>query len=120
MEILNASRSLAALGHASRLAIFRQLVEAGHGGRMAGELAQALSMPGATLSFHLKELVAAGLILGEARGRYVNYRADFSAMNELIAFLTRNCCAGDAQGCGTAAPARPPRRAAAAKARSQR
>ena len=94
MEIQKATQSLAALGHASRLAIFRQLVEAGHGGRMAGELAQALSMPGATLSFHLKELTGAGLILSEARGRYVNYRADYAAMNDLIAFLTHNCCAG--------------------------
>lgn len=100
MEMTEATQSLAALGHASRLAIFRQLVEAGHGGRMAGELAQALSLPGATLSFHLKELMAAGLIHGEARGRYVNYRADFEAMNGLIAFLTHNCCAGDAEACG--------------------
>jgi ArsR family transcriptional regulator len=109
MEILKATQSLAALGHASRLAIFRQLVEAGHGGRMAGELAQALSMPGATLSFHLKELTAAGLIQSEARGRYVNYRADFSAMNDLIAFLTHNCCAGDAQACTPAAQACAPK-----------
>lgn len=108
MEITEATQSLAALGHASRLAIFRQLVEAGHGGRMAGELAQALSLPGATLSFHLKELTAAGLIHGEARGRYVNYRANFDAMNGLIAFLTRNCCAGDAEVCVAQANTCPP------------
>ncbi|MBT2745753.1 MULTISPECIES: metalloregulator ArsR/SmtB family transcription factor [unclassified Lysobacter] len=103
MEMMEATHSLAALGHASRLAIFRQLVQAGRGGRMAGELAQALSLPGATLSFHLKELAAAGLIQGEARGRYVNYRADFAAMNDLIEFLTRNCCGGDTEVCAPGA-----------------
>ncbi|MFD0319559.1 MULTISPECIES: ArsR/SmtB family transcription factor [Lysobacter] len=103
MEMMKATQSLAALGHASRLAIFRELVQAGPGGRMAGELAQALSLPGATLSFHLKELAAAGLIQGEARGRYVNYRADFAAMNGLIEFLTRNCCGGDTEVCAPGA-----------------
>lgn len=100
---MDATQSLAALGHASRLAIFRELVQAGPDGRMAGELAQALSLPGATLSFHLKELAAAGLIQGEARGRYVNYRADFAAMNGLIEFLTRNCCGGDTEVCAPGA-----------------
>ncbi|MFC3551327.1 ArsR/SmtB family transcription factor [Lysobacter cavernae] len=110
MEIKDATSALAALGQTTRLAIFRQLVEAGPDGRMAGQLAEALSLPGATLSFHLKELGAAGLIHGEARGRHVNYRADFAAMNELIGFLTRNCCGGDAQACapGAVACAPPP------------
>lgn len=114
--MMEATQSLAALGHASRLAIFRQLVQAGPGGRMAGELAQALSLPGATLSFHLKELAAAGLIQGEARGRYVNYRADFAAMNGLIEFLTRNCCGGDAAQCAPASCAPTPAKAAKRKA----
>jgi ArsR family transcriptional regulator len=113
MEIKHASTALAALGHASRLAIYRELVEAGPGGRMAGELAEALALPGATLSFHLKTLVDAGLVHGEARGRYVNYRTDFEAMDSLIAFLTRNCCGGDA-GCvpvgAACAPAKAARR----------
>ncbi|WP_368565323.1 ArsR/SmtB family transcription factor [Pseudoxanthomonas sp. UTMC 1351] len=94
MEIKNATLALAALGHATRLSVFRLLVEAGPKGRMAGDIADALTLPGATLSFHLKELSAAGLIQGEQCGRYICYRADFSAMNELIAFLTRNCCGG--------------------------
>lgn len=88
--------ALTALGHATRLAIFRLLVEAGPDGRMAGDIAEALSVPGATLSFHLKGLVHAGLIQGESRGRFVRYRADFDTMNGLIEFLTRNCCAGAA------------------------
>ena len=66
---------------------------------MVGEIAEALGLPGATLSFHLKELTAAGLIEGESRGRYICYRANFEAMNDLIGFLTRNCCGGDASRC---------------------
>jgi ArsR family transcriptional regulator, arsenate/arsenite/antimonite-responsive transcriptional repressor len=94
MEITNATTALAALGQPTRLAVFRLLVEAGPEGRKAGEIAEALALPGATLSFHLKELVAAGLIHGETRGRVICYRADFDTMNALIEFLTRNCCGG--------------------------
>src|SRR3546814_3302470 len=85
--------ALTALGHATRLAAFRLRVEAGPDGRMAGEIAEALAVPGATLSFHLKELVHAGLVESENRGRNVCYRARFDAMNGLVAYLTHNCCA---------------------------
>ncbi len=102
MEIKNATVALAALGQATRLSVFRLLVEAGPGGRMVGEIAEALDLPGATLSFHLKELSAAGLIDGESRGRYICYRANFDAMNGLIEFLTRNCCGGGASRCAPA------------------
>jgi ArsR family transcriptional regulator len=98
METIEAIAALTALGHGTRLAIFRLLVEAGPDGRMAGDIAQALAVPAATLSFHLKELAAAQLVQGEAQGRYVCYRANFSAMNGLIGYLTHNCCAG-AGGC---------------------
>lgn len=94
MEIKDATLALSALGQATRLSVFRLLVEAGPEGRMAGDIADALSLPGATLSFHLKELSTAGLVQGEQRGRFICYRADFDAMNALIAFLTRNCCGG--------------------------
>ena len=77
---------------------------------MVGEIAEALELPGATLSFHLKELAAAGLIEGESRGRYICYRANFATMNDLIGFLTRNCCGGDASRCA------PARQASASKA----
>jgi predicted transcriptional regulator len=60
---------------------------------MAGEIAEALAVPGATLSFHLKELVHAGLVGSESRGRNVCYRANFDAMNGLVTYLTHNCCA---------------------------
>lgn len=94
METDQAISALTALGHATRLAAFRLLVEAGPAGRMAGAIAEALGVPGATLSFHLKELVHAGLISGESRGRNICYRANFDAMNGLLAYLTHNCCAG--------------------------
>lgn len=94
METKDAIASLTALGHATRLAAFRLLVEAGPAGRMAGDIGEALGVPGATLSFHLKELVHAGLVEGESQGRYVCYRANFQAMNGLIEYLTHNCCAG--------------------------
>ena len=90
----DAIASLTALGHATRLAAFRLLVEAGPAGRMAGDIGEALGVPGATLSFHLKELAHAGLVEAESQGRYVCYRANFQAMNGLIAYLTHNCCAG--------------------------
>lgn len=94
MEIKDATLSLAALGQTTRLSVFRLLVEAGPQGRLAGEIAETLSLPGATLTFHLKELSGAGLIECEARGRFKRYRANFEAMTNLIAFLTRNCCGG--------------------------
>ncbi|MGV8942104.1 MAG: ArsR/SmtB family transcription factor [Lysobacter sp.] len=96
MEITAAIRALTALGHNTRLSVFRLLVEAGPAGRIAGDLAEALAVPAATLSFHLKELSAAGLVHGEPQGRFVCYRADFGAMNALIGFLSHNCCAGSA------------------------
>jgi DNA-binding transcriptional ArsR family regulator len=96
MDHTTATHALAALGHATRLSIFRLLVQAGRGGKLAGDIAQALALPGATLSFHLKELSAAGLINAEQRGRTICYRAEFQAMNALVAYLTENCCADDA------------------------
>ncbi len=103
MEIKEATLALAALGQSTRLSIYRRLVEAGHDGSSPGELAEYLSLPGATLSFHLKELVAAGLIHGEPRGRFICYRADFDAMNALVAFLTAHCCGGNPSACAPAA-----------------
>ena len=95
MEMNDAISALTALGHAKRLAIFRLLVVAGPNGRMAGDIGQALDLPGATLSFHLKELMHAGLITAEPQGRFICYRAEFAAMNGLIGYLTENCCADD-------------------------
>ena len=96
MEIKDATLALAALGQATRLSVFRLLVEAGPEGRKAGDIAEALSLPGATLSFHLKELTNAGLVAQERAGRHLIYRAQFERMNALMGYLTENCCQGQA------------------------
>jgi DNA-binding transcriptional ArsR family regulator len=89
-----AIRSLSALAHESRLAVFRMLVTAGPDGLPAGEIAQQLDLSPSGLSFHLKDLSHAELVSARQEGRYVFYSANFQAMNELIGFLTENCCAG--------------------------
>lgn len=96
METLNAAELLSALGHESRLAIFRLLVEAGPEGMHATAIAEKLDLPGATLSFHLSHLSRVGLIKGERESRFIHYSAEYGTMDELIAFLTSNCCQGNA------------------------
>lgn len=91
-------RSLAALAQEARLRIFRALVVAGPRGLNPGDLAGELDVAPATLSFHLKELTNAGLITQERQGRYLVYRASIESMNELLAYLTENCCQGEACG----------------------
>jgi len=93
--------SLAALAQPVRLRVFRALVVAGPAGLVPGALLEALEVPATGLSFHLKELVHSGLISQERSGRNLIYRAAFERMNGLIAYLTENCCQGDA--CLTAA-----------------
>ena len=96
METLNAAELLAALGHESRLAIFRLLVEAGPAGVNASAIGEQLGMAPATLSFHLAHLSRVGLISGTRESRFIRYAASYGTMDELIAFLTRNCCQGEA------------------------
>lgn len=95
MEMLEATARLAALGHETRLAIFRLLVQAGPGGLNAGAIAQALEVALPTLSFHLSHLARVGLIKGRQESRFIFYAADYEAMNALVAFLTENCCQGE-------------------------
>ncbi len=89
---------LGALAQEKRLAIFRLLVEAGTDGMAAGEIAESLSIPNATLSFHLKELSNAALVVARPASRHIYYAANYEAMNTLVGFLTENCC-GDASQC---------------------
>jgi ArsR family transcriptional regulator, arsenate/arsenite/antimonite-responsive transcriptional repressor len=86
--------ALAALSQETRLGIYRLLVEIGPQGLHVGAIAERLSLANATLSFHLKELANAGLIVAAPNGRTIIYSANFSTMNALIAYLTENCCAG--------------------------
>lgn len=94
MEILTATRALASLAHENRLGIFRLLVQAGEAGLPVGQINQTIQIPPATLSFHLKELTHAGLVASRQEGRFIYYKANFDAMNALMAYLTENCCQG--------------------------
>lgn len=94
METIEAVQSLSALAQGSRLAIFRLLVQAGPAGMAAGSIGEKLALPPATLSFHLAGLARAGLARSRQEGRFVIYSADFGRMNDLVAFLTTNCCGG--------------------------
>ena len=85
--------ALSALAQESRLAAFRLLVEAGPSGLPAGEIAERLEVPPATLSFHLAQLVQARLLSARRLGRCVIYTANFAEMQRLMAYLTENCCA---------------------------
>jgi DNA-binding transcriptional ArsR family regulator len=88
------ARALAALGHEARLAIYRTLVRAGPDGMRVGEIGAHLRMAPSTLAHHLSSLVEAGLVVQVRQGREVFNRADYGAMNGLVAFLTAECCVG--------------------------
>jgi len=96
MEKRDAIAALAALAQDSRLDIFRLLVQAGTVGLPAGQIAERLNLPAATLSFHLNQLKHAGLVTFRRESRSLIYAADYAAMNDLLAYLTENCCRGDA------------------------
>jgi DNA-binding transcriptional ArsR family regulator len=98
MEEKDVVKALAALAQPNRLQVFRSLVVAGQEGSTPGELGEYLGVPNATLSFHLKELMNAGLISQERNGRNLIYRVVFGQMNGVLAYLTENCCQG-AENC---------------------
>jgi DNA-binding transcriptional ArsR family regulator len=93
--------ALAALAQETRLDIFRLLVRAGEEGLPAGAIGDALEVPSATLSFHLKELKSAGVASCRRQGRSLIYSPNFEAITELLGFLTENCCAGVSSGDGS-------------------
>jgi ArsR family transcriptional regulator, arsenate/arsenite/antimonite-responsive transcriptional repressor len=96
MKSKNMVAVLAALAQESRLAVFRLLVQAGPEGMPATRIAEALKIAPSSLSFHLKELMHANLIVQKKAGRSLIYSANFATMNELVGFLTENCCGGNA------------------------
>jgi ArsR family transcriptional regulator len=95
METKLAIGALAALAQASRLAVFRLLVQAGPAGLAASKIAEQLEIPPSSLSFHLKELTHAGMVTQAKAGRSLIYSANFDTMNALLGFLTENCCGGN-------------------------
>ena len=87
-------RALGALAQEHRLAVFRLLVQAGPDGLPAGVLADALAVPASSMSFHLAQLANAGLVTQKRQSRSIIYAADFAGMNQLMSYLTENCCGG--------------------------
>ena len=96
MESIAVIKALAALAQSSRLEVFRSLVVAGEAGLTPGALSESLGVAPNTLSFHLKELVHEDLVTQERVGRNLVYRAQYDRMNAVLAYLTQNCCQGQA------------------------
>jgi ArsR family transcriptional regulator len=101
--------ALGAPAQETRLDIFRMLVQKGPEGIPAGEIGARLALPSPTLSFHLNQLRFAGLIASRRESRSIIYSANFTAMTDLVGYLTENCCGGrpelcapSASGCGPA------------------
>lgn len=86
--------ALGALAHETRLSVFRALVKTGSEGMIAGAIAEQQGVPPSTMSHHLATLERAGLVHSERESRLIHYRADFSGMRRLLAFLMQDCCQG--------------------------
>src|ERR1700730_17011291 len=99
METLDAVEALSALSQESRLQVYRLLVEAGPEGLPAGQIATALDLAPNTLTFHFDRLRHAALVTVRREGRSMIYAARFDTMNDLLGYLTENCCQGNAEGC---------------------
>jgi len=88
-------KALAALAQESRLRLFRLLVVAGRAGATPSRMGEELGIASTSISFHMKELLNAGLVNQARDGRHIIYRAQIDSMNELLGFLTANCCGGE-------------------------
>src|SRR6202050_4892626 len=109
MKKPDALAALAALAQDSRLDVYRLLVQAGPEGMSAGHVAEKLDLAPNTLTFHFDRLRDAGLVTVRRDGRSMIYAARFETMNDLLAFLTENCCQGAAEACAPAAVCKPAR-----------
>jgi ArsR family transcriptional regulator, arsenate/arsenite/antimonite-responsive transcriptional repressor len=101
MKTKNAITALSALASEARLGVYRLLVKRGPEGYTPSELAGRLGLPAPTLSFHLKGLIHAGLVMSRRKGRNLFYSANFGRMNSLVGFLTENCCVLAGEACAT-------------------
>src|SRR5580692_5014308 len=109
MKKPNAVAALAALAQDNRLDVYRLLVQAGPEGLPAGRVAGELDLALNTLTFHFDRLRVAGLVTVRREGRSMIYAARFETMNELLAFLTENCCQGAVEACAPATICKPAR-----------
>ena len=98
MDKKAAISALGALAQDTRLDLFRLLVTIGPEGLPAGVIAERLGVLPSSLSFHLAQLVHAGLITQRRLSRQLIYAAEYSAMTDLLAYLTENCC-GRGESC---------------------
>lgn len=99
MQTPQAIAALSALAQESRLAVYRLLVQHAPDGLAASAIAGELGLANATLSFHLKELVHAGLITSRQDGRFIYYSPIMDAMTALVDYLTENCCSASGTSC---------------------
>jgi arsenate reductase len=107
MDTILAAEAFATLSSPTRLNAYRLLVRAGRQGKVAGELATLLDLPPANLSFHLKALVAADLASVTQEGRFQRYRANLERMQDLVAFLSRECCVDEGSSDATCCDSTP-------------
>ena len=94
MNLATSAKRMAGLGHEHRLELFQLLVQAGEEGMTVGELQAVTSRPASTLAFHLRELVASGLVTQQKEGRMVRCRANYQALDEVLQFVKQDCCKG--------------------------
>jgi len=120
MKTREALAALSSLAQETRLSVYRLLVKRGPDGLSAGAIAEVLAVPASSLSFHLHQLMHAGLITQVRHSRQLIYAGDFQRMNALVAFLTENCCGG--AGCAPVCdvPAQAPRARRTASVRPSR
>ena len=97
MDTMIAVSALGALAQDTRLQVFRMLVERGPDGLAAGIIAEQVGVPPSSLTFHLQQLLHAGLVTQRRRSRQLIYAANHTVMNELLAYLTENCCGQNRQ-----------------------
>jgi ArsR family transcriptional regulator, arsenate/arsenite/antimonite-responsive transcriptional repressor len=102
MQTKHAVEALSALAHEYRLAIYRLLVEQGPEGLSAGAIGESVGLAPSSLTFHLQNLHRAGLIVQRRESRSLIYSVDFESMNDLVGYLTENCCAASGESCATA------------------
>ena len=95
MNTQNVIAAMGALAQESRLAVYRLLVRAGPQGMAASKISEQVGIPASSLSFHLKEMFHADLVVSRQESRFVIYSANYDTMSKLIGFLTENCCGGN-------------------------
>ncbi|WP_065647541.1 ArsR/SmtB family transcription factor [Pantoea eucrina] len=98
MDLNIAASALRELGHPTRLSVYRELVKAGHDGLPVGALQKRLGIPPSTLSHHISALMSAGLVSQERQSRTLFCRPCYAKLEQLMAFLTEECCAGGSCG----------------------